>query len=434
MFTQTQINSFKSDANVFEMPTRTALETMDGSLAADHAVNQRDLLMIAPTMFFADYGSHVRILEESLSLRNLGHRLRILAYPNGNDIAGLEVRRCLGVPFNRRVVVGSSRHRFYLDTMLALKSLSEVLRHPPELIHAHLHEGALIGSVLGTLRRRPVLFDFQGSLVAEMLDHGFLRPGGKRERTFHQIEQIIDRWPSAIITSSSHAADLLINKFSISSRKVFPILDSVNTDSFRPPQPDDSRRLAELRQRLDIPADRTLVVYLGLLAEHQGTTVLLEAAAQLLQKRRDLHFLIMGFPNEPRYRALAHQLGITAHVTFTGRVPYEQAGLHLQLGDVAVAPKMSSTEGCGKLLNYMAVGLPTVAFNTPVSKEYLGEHGVFAHEMSSRAFATALSALLAEPSAWPDMGRALRKRAKQRFSWQDAGHHISEIYDIICDS
>ena len=39
-----------------------------------------NVLMIAPTMFFADYGAHVRILEEATSLRDLGHKVTILAY------------------------------------------------------------------------------------------------------------------------------------------------------------------------------------------------------------------------------------------------------------------------------------------------------------------------------------------------------------------
>ena len=133
-----------------------------------------NILMLAPTMFFADYGAHVRILEETQILQKLGHRVTILAYPNGRDIKGINVRRCWGVPFNYRLIVGSSRHKIYLDCLLAVMSLWYVLRHKPDIIHAHLHEGALIGWVLSKLTRAPLVFDFQGSLTAEMIDHNFL--------------------------------------------------------------------------------------------------------------------------------------------------------------------------------------------------------------------------------------------------------------------
>ena len=43
-------------------------------------------------------------------------------------------------------------------------------------IHGHLHEGALLGGVLGRLRRVPLVFDFQGSLSSEIADHQFVNP------------------------------------------------------------------------------------------------------------------------------------------------------------------------------------------------------------------------------------------------------------------
>jgi glycosyltransferase involved in cell wall biosynthesis len=135
-----------------------------------------NILMLSPTMFFADYGAHVRILEEALILRKLGHQVTILAYPNGRDIEGLSVKRCWGVPFNYRVIVGSSRHKIYLDVLLAMLALGPVLRHRPDVIHAHLHEGGLMGWVLSKITGAPLIFDFQGSLTAEMLDHNFLKP------------------------------------------------------------------------------------------------------------------------------------------------------------------------------------------------------------------------------------------------------------------
>ncbi len=394
-------------------------------------ITTRNVVMLAPTMFFADYGAHVRIYEEALSLKSLGHGVRILAYPNGRDIGDLEVRRCWGVPFNYRIVVGSHRHKFYLDAMLGMTALDEVTFRHPDIIHAHMHEGALIGKAATFFRPTPLLFDLQGSLTGEMIDHGWLRPGGKRLAFMRWLEQSINRLPSAIITSSTQAADMLMKEFDLSSERIFPVLDSVNTDVFRQRTLEDHADLAHLRAELRIPEGRTLVVYLGLLAEYQGTSLLIKAAHQLLQQRDDLHFLIMGFPSEEHYRGETIALGIEGNTTFTGRLPYDQAARYLRLGDIAVAPKMSATEGSGKLLNYMAVGLPTVAFDTQVSREYLGNWGYYAPEMTPVSFAATLGELIENHHEWTTMGNALRDRVQRLFSWENAGRQISEIYDLI---
>ena len=67
---------------------------------------------------------------------------------------------------------------------------------------------------------------------------------------------------------------------------------------------------------------------------------------------------MMGFPSVDCYRQMAQRLGVADHITFTGKIPYQQARDFLAVGDVAVAPKLSATEGSGKILNYMAMGLP----------------------------------------------------------------------------
>ncbi len=58
------------------------------------------VLKIAPTQFFADYGCHVRILEETLAIRRLGARAAICAYPGGRAPEGLDVRRAWGAPWS----------------------------------------------------------------------------------------------------------------------------------------------------------------------------------------------------------------------------------------------------------------------------------------------------------------------------------------------
>src|SRR4028118_2008907 len=82
------------------------------------------VLMIAPTSFFADYGCHVRIWEEAKILKQLGHRVVMTTYHNGDDMPGLDIRRSWDVPWIKRVMVGSSRHQLYLDMALLWRTIS----------------------------------------------------------------------------------------------------------------------------------------------------------------------------------------------------------------------------------------------------------------------------------------------------------------------
>jgi glycosyltransferase involved in cell wall biosynthesis len=213
--------------------------------------------------------------------------------------------------------------------------------------------------------------------------------------------------------------------------------DCVDTTTFKPAAQYDPAELAAVRQKLGIPPDRKLIVYLGLLAEYQGTGHLLEALTRILARHPDVHLLLMGFPNEIHYQQRASALGISAHVTFTGRLPYEQAPTHLALGDVAAAPKMSLTESSGKLLNYMAVGLPTVAFDTPVAREYLGLDGIFATLGDNESLARCLEDVLfpaagpASLSLYGHLGQRLRQRAMQHFDWEAAGCQILQMYQEL---
>ncbi|MEM7530958.1 MAG: glycosyltransferase family 4 protein [Chloroflexota bacterium] len=421
-----------------------------------------NVLMIAPTSFFADYGCHVRILEEARILRKLGHEITIATYHNGNDIDGLNIQRTLPIPWRKEYEVGSSRHKIGFDLLLGLKTLSLLFkslmqlplliqsilpqallpqplyrRRPYDVIHAHLHEGALIGLVLGKLFGIPVVFDFQGSLTSEMLDHGFMHPESFFHKAWLALERWIDHSVPAILTSSAHAERLLIQEFDCRPEQVQVLPDCVNADTFKPRSEFDQANLAALRESLGIPAHKKVIVYLGLLAEYQGTSHLLQAVQKIKQAHPDVHLLLMGFPLAS-YPQEAAQLGIADAVTFTGRIPYPDAPRYLALGDVGVAPKLSLTEGCGKLLDYMAMALPTVAFDTPVAREYLGMDGLLAEFGDVDSLAEKLTMAL-YPEAYGEMtwaqrlGQRLRQRAIQQFEWHRAGLQIEETYRALVE-
>ena len=80
-------------------------------------------------------------------------------------------------------------------------------------------------------------------------------------------------------------------------------------------------RGADFRRRYAIPPDRVLIVQAGALRQEKGVPDLLHAAQRVLREEPAVHFLLAGDgPQRQEYERLAVQLGISAQVTFTGRV------------------------------------------------------------------------------------------------------------------
>lgn len=391
------------------------------------------VLMIASTSFFSDYGGHVRIWQEIGALQRRGHRIVLATYHNGDDMPGVDARRSWDVPWIKRAVVGSSRHKLYLDVGLSWRALRVASQLRPTIIHAHTHEAGLIGATIATLRRVPFVLDYQGSMTSEMLDHGFLKPNSPLHGSLVALERHINRRADAVITSTANAAALLRGDGAVAPERLYAVTDGVNTERFRPfdGSPGAEAERQALRAELGIPPGRRLVVYAGLLQVYQGTHILIEAAQKLAPRLPDAHFLIMGYPDPHSYREYAASLGVADRVTLPGRVFYKDLHSYLALGDVAVAPKMSRTEGNGKIADYLAMGLPVVAFDTPVSREMLGDVGIFAEYGSADDLADKLQLALEDHALAGRQGAAGRERALSHFSWDRGAQRIEAIYDAV---
>jgi glycosyltransferase involved in cell wall biosynthesis len=141
--------------------------------------------------------------------------------------------------------------------------------------------------------------------------------------------------------------------------------------------------------------------------------------------------VVAGYPGADHYSAQATAMGLNGHVLFPGRVNYEDAPDLLAAGDVAVAPKRSTTESNGKLLNYMALGLPVVATDTPTNRAILGELGHLIAPGDPQALADAIEGALDDS---PEERRALRQRIVDCFSWQTRVLDLERVYARVLAS
>ena len=379
------------------------------------------VLVIAPTPFFGDRGCHVRIYEEVHGLTSKGVDVLVVTYATGRELPDVRTRRSVPLPGVRASALGPSYGRPLLDLLLVGTALRAARQFGPHVIHAHLHEGILIGAMLRRFTGIPLVADLQGSLTAELLDHEFLRGGGLAARLVTRLERWLVRQPDALLVSSAAGLPLLVGQGALPDR-VISLPDGVDLQQFRPRAPDESL-LTELGLR-----GKRVVVYLGVLTEYQGVDTLIEAIPEVPRAAPDAHFLIMGYPNGARYRAIIASRGLERWVTLPGRVPYSDVPHWLSLGAVAVSAKRSLTEANGKLLNYMACGLPVIATDTAVNRELLGDDGVYVSVGDSHALATQLAELLQAPDRQRTLGSALRRRAEARFGWAVLAEDLMGVY------
>jgi len=174
-----------------------------------------------------------------------------------------------------------------------------------------------------------------------------------------------------------------------------------------------------------------VVVFVGVLTEYQGLDLLLESIPLVIRDVPTVKFLIIGYPNVEYYREKARQLGVERSVLFTGKIPHEEVPRYLSLADVAVSPKISTTEANLKLFSYMAMGLPTVVFDNPVNREILGDIGIYAKMGDANSLAAALISILQDQKRARQVGVEGRTKATKEYSWLVVGERLTTIYNSV---
>ncbi|MCA9752915.1 MAG: glycosyltransferase family 4 protein, partial [Gemmatimonadetes bacterium] len=356
------------------------------------------ILVIAPTPFFADRGCHVRIYEETRLLQHLGYHVEICTYHHGRELPGVFTRRTPNFPWYKKLGPGPSLHKFYVDIFLLFRCLAVAREIRPAVIHAHLHEGAFFGAIVSRLLRIPCVADLQGSLTGELADYGF---GGKNRLLYgilRTVENWINRSVDHIVVSSAAFREDLIQRFKIPEDRVTEVRDGVGESFFSTPPPG-------AREQLGIAAKNKVVAFVGVLTRLQGREILLDVIPQVLDARDDVTFVVVGFPGEADCARRLDHRGYRERVHFVGRVDYLRIAEILGESDLAISPKISETEGNGKLFNYMAAGLPTVVFDNPVNREILGDDGIYVKDREANAFARGILAALEDEAGSAEIGR-----------------------------
>ena len=391
---------------------------------------EKKVLMIAPTPFFSDRGTHIRILEEALALERRGYSVTIATYHVGQNLpeslaAKVEVRRILRLLFwYKKLEAGPDWQKIILDLMLIRKVFFLARTTRPDILHGHLHEGAAIGWIVQKAlfwRGMKLVADFHGSLTKEMVSHAYLQTGPLRA-LFEWDERFINNLGDAAVTSSWKNTKEIAATRKTSEPVTVP--DGVGTDA---DEAVDFPRAA-LRRKYGIPEEMLVATYTGALVANKGIQHFVSAIPLILSGDPRAHVVIAGFPwNEVAKRFEGKPW--MDRVTVITPLPYFSLREILAMSDVGIDPKEEGVgQASGKMLQYMGAGLPVVCFDTENNREYLAEGGEYARVISSVGLSDAVLRLFRDPELRRRKGEANRARAQERFSWDRTGDILVDVY------
>lgn len=405
------------------------MDTIDHSKLS-HRVK---ILVVAPTPFFSDRGTHIRILEEALALEQRGHVVTVATYHIGQDLpeslgSQIDVRRIRRLLFwYQKLEAGPDWQKIVLDLLLIKKVLFLARTTHPDIIHAHLHEGVLIAWIVQKIlfwRRLKVVADFHGSLTKEMVSHKYLRASGL-ERVFRWVEERIDNMGDAAVTSSWNNAEEIraVRKRS----EVAVLLDGTRLAMF-----DGLPEKNDLRRKYGVSLDAVVVTYTGAFIRNKGISFFLDAFPLIVARCPQAHFVLAGFPFDMIEKDIP--MTLRDRVTVISPSPYFDLPKILKMSDIGVDPKDEATrEASGKTLQYMGAGLPVACFDTQNNREYLAASGSYATDMSAAGLAGAIEMLIEDPVLRTSCGALARKRA-EAFSWEKSAEQLEILYTQLCAS
>jgi len=373
-----------------------------------------------------------RVWQEACSLRDAGYLVSIIC-PTGRGyerkfeaIDGIHIYR-YKLPVEASGAAGYALEyaialawTFALSWRVLLTRGFDVVHacNPPDLFF-------LIGGFFKLFGKKFV-FDHH-DLNPELYEAKFGRRG-----FFHSLMLKLEYWTFrtadvSIATNESYRR-IAVGRGRMHPGRVFVVRSGPSLERLRILPPDE--RLKRGR--------RYLVGYVGVMGKQEGIDYLLRAIRHIVLElgRTDVHFGLVGAGTSlEEMKALARQLGVADHVTFTGRVPDGEMLAMLNTADVCVNPdianELNDKSTMNKIMEYMALGKPIVQFDLAEGRYSAQQASLFAIKNDALDLARKIVELLDDPVRRARMGQYGRRRVESELEWRHEVPKLLAAYEAL---
>ena len=284
-----------------------------------------------------------------------------------------------------------------------------------DIIHCQWALSGIAGVLVKKWRKKPLVISLRGEDL-KALKSKLMRP------VFKWIIKHAD-W----VTSNN---EFHINQVKHMAKGVSVIRNGVDTTVFR------IRPKQRMRKKLNLPQKKSLVLFVGWLVERKGVQYLLDAIPEVVQRHKEVAFLIIGEGN--LYDILAQKAeknNVRQCVHFLGKKSQAQVAEYMAAADIFVLPSLY--EGMPNVvMEAFASGLPVVATDVCGTAELVQHkvNGLLVRSEKSHELAQSILTLLKDKQLAVKYSKAaLQTITKQHLTWEKSAELHKKLYKRIIE-
>ncbi len=305
----------------------------------------RRALVVAPTPYYIEKGSTLRVHAMVQRLRRQGYLVDVVCYDRGTDpeLDGVSISRA-GIRSFTSTDAGPALTDLLNDVFVSIRVFRQVLTRNYDILQGEDVEGITIALAASICTDAETIYDLHNPLTESLDLHGIPIP----HRLSRAVEGALYRRVDTILANWGMWADAIRSEYDV--ERVEVVHDQIP---------------AEMSE-IDLPTDRYLT-YVGNFEPYQGVDLLVEAF-EAVAAGTDVDLVLVGDPSV-EIRDLVAGSPVADRIHLLGRQPIPTANFVIANAVASVIPRRHGTQPSTKLLHYAMHDPPIIATDLRCNQE-----------------------------------------------------------------